>query len=521
MTIASGVLRGSSKSPRIALGPFALFFLAFMFTPKAHAAGVVGVCDEAHFLAAVAGGGSVTFSCSGTISLTHTVNIGANTIIDGTGQSVTFTDGGASNLFFVAQGCPADSPCTLEMRYVSLTNAKDSAIQNLLGTVLVVRTTFMNNSSAGSGGAINNDQGSVTVGECTFIHNSSITGGAIANSKSSDSVLVVVRSTFSLNSAEVGGAIYNEGVMTIYTSTLSLNTAKVNGGNIAHLGVPLFSFARIEDSTLSQGQAAQGHGSNIFSQGAPVGVINTIMANPIGSGNCDGPISDLGDNLQWPLSPFPCVGTIADPKLGVLASNGGPTQTLALQPGSAAIDKTLVCGASDQRGILRPQGPHCDIGAYEVIPNMTGMISEIGQFMMNFLPNLPKAGAGKLTQQAIEPLSNSLNPALWQGADGNHLNPQRGQQLFDLHRKVVDNLSELIVGQTQLDYISNLLFADRTLAVVAMGDAGCVITPTPAAPPSAKCAEAAKDLLNGDGKAAAGDYGAAIDSYRAAWGDGT
>ena len=46
-----------------------LLALAVPASP-AHAGGVVSVCDEAHLLAALAGGGTVTFTCSGTITLT-------------------------------------------------------------------------------------------------------------------------------------------------------------------------------------------------------------------------------------------------------------------------------------------------------------------------------------------------------------------------------------------------------------------------------------------------------------------
>jgi hypothetical protein len=61
-----------------------------------------------------------------------------------------------------------------------------------------------------------------------------------------------------------------------------------------------------------------------------------------------------------------------DPLLGSLANNGGPTRTFALLAGSPAIDAgdDATCNAApvsglDQRGIARPQGAHCDIGAYE------------------------------------------------------------------------------------------------------------------------------------------------------------
>src|SRR5262249_14667549 len=66
---------------------------------------------------------------------------------------------------------------------------------------------------------------------------------------------------------------------------------------------------------------------------------------------------------------------LADAKLGPLRDNGGPTLTHALLPGSPAIDAgqpgdcTDGLGApitTDQRGVGRPQGPRCDIGAFEV-----------------------------------------------------------------------------------------------------------------------------------------------------------
>ena len=58
----------------------------------------------------------------------------------------------------------------------------------------------------------------------------------------------------------------------------------------------------------------------------------------------------------------------SDPLLGSLADNGGFTRTLLPAPGSAAIDagNDASCTAQDQRGIQRPQGWHCDIGAVEV-----------------------------------------------------------------------------------------------------------------------------------------------------------
>ena len=70
----------------------------------AYGGGVVSVCDEAHLLAALAGGGTVTFSCSGTITLTATITIAADTTIDGSGQNVTISGNHAVPVFYVSSG---------------------------------------------------------------------------------------------------------------------------------------------------------------------------------------------------------------------------------------------------------------------------------------------------------------------------------------------------------------------------------------------------------------------------------
>jgi hypothetical protein len=75
--------------------------------------------------------------------------------------------------------------------------------------------------------------------------------------------------------------------------------------------------------------------------------------------------------------PAPDTHAGVDPQLGALGSNGGPTQTRVPRSGSPLIDAIPVAscqadGASgittDQRGVSRPQGPGCDIGAVEVQP---------------------------------------------------------------------------------------------------------------------------------------------------------
>ena len=80
-----------------------------------------------------------------------------------------------------------------------------------------------------------------------------------------------------------------------------------------------------------------------------------------------------GGNLSYPDTT--CPGINADPLLGPLQNNGGPTETMALGWSSAALDAAAdaICAADpinnlDQRGIVRPLGPHCDSGAVEQEP---------------------------------------------------------------------------------------------------------------------------------------------------------
>ncbi len=79
---------------------------------------------------------------------------------------------------------------------------------------------------------------------------------------------------------------------------------------------------------------------------------------------------DGGHNLTFPAGDDCPAAVIADPLLTSLADNGGSTPTLAPASASPAIDAApaSVCPATDQRGIARPQGPGCDIGAFEHAP---------------------------------------------------------------------------------------------------------------------------------------------------------
>jgi hypothetical protein len=115
-----------------------------------------------------------------------------------------------------------------------------------------------------------------------------------------------------------------------------------------------------------------GAGGDIFGGqpgvGSALNLANTIMVG--GSvPACTGFITNGGHNVFADG----CLGPPGpNPLLGPLQDNGGPTETMALQPGSPAIDLVpplaAQCPATDQRGVSRPVGSACDAGSYEVAP---------------------------------------------------------------------------------------------------------------------------------------------------------
>jgi hypothetical protein len=124
--------------------------------------------------------------------------------------------------------------------------------------------------------------------------------------------------------------------------------------------------------------------------GASAGALQTtngVMANCLMDGNSPangtGNIGDAGHNLSSDAScTFTDVGSLnsTDAGLGLLADNGGLTLTMALLPGSLAIDAgdTALAPATDQRGFPRPAGLASDIGAFEygsVMPSLAVSLS--------------------------------------------------------------------------------------------------------------------------------------------------
>lgn len=229
----------------------------------------------------------------------------------------------------------------------------------------VTNTTFSGNRADNQGGAIENN-GALTVTDSTFTGGSASGGGAITTGLYGPVVATIANTTFSGNSALAGGGIVTYGMTTITNSTFSANDAGYfGGGGLAVYG----GTTTVTNSTLS-GNSTEIFGGGLKTEpGAMLTLRNTIVANNPSGGNCHQgePIADGGGNLSWPDTS--CPGINQDPLLDPtgLQDNGGPTETIALQPGSPAIDAAVLanCPPTDQRGVPRPQGAGCDIGAYE------------------------------------------------------------------------------------------------------------------------------------------------------------
>jgi hypothetical protein len=225
------------------------------------------------------------------------------------------------------------------------------------------------NNTCDGGGGIWNDQGTLTVIDSTVAGNNACeSGGGIWND---GGTLSLIASTVADNEAEIaGGGIDNSGDLTITNSTFSDNSVPDAGGDGGGVANGASSTLVVTNSTLL-GNIAAGSGGDISNLGGAANVSASIVGgSKTTGGDCTGSITDGGYNIDDDgtcgfSAPSTSNSATLDSTLGTLTDNGGPTQTIALLPGSPAIDKVPVtdCPATDQRGAPRV-GP-CDIGAYD------------------------------------------------------------------------------------------------------------------------------------------------------------
>ena len=112
-------------------------------------------------------------------------------------------------------------------------------------------------------------------------------------------------------------------------------------------------------------------GGNIENLSGAVTLTNTIVANAGSGENCGGTIINGGTNLQFPGTTCGAAITTGDPLLQPLANNGGRRRRGPRHRQSRhqyRNDGLPAHSATDQRGVLRPQGVGCEIGAFECRP---------------------------------------------------------------------------------------------------------------------------------------------------------
>jgi hypothetical protein len=217
----------------------------------------------------------------------------------------------------------------LLLSHVALVDNDAIALQNQNGAVQVEFSLVARNTASGAAGIVNTGNSAVM----------SITGSTIAQN--------TALPTSPTKPAALSAGVVNSGVMQIADSTIAGNrvapTATTLGGD------------NVLDIVLSADPGL-------------MRVRNSIVADPGVNGNCGGPMESAGRNLDSDNTcHFQATGDHpgADPLLAALADNGGPTDTRALPANSPAVDAGAGCAATDQRGVARPAGGACDIGAFE------------------------------------------------------------------------------------------------------------------------------------------------------------
>ncbi len=230
-------------------------------------------------------------------------------------------------------------------------------IDNAGGTLALTSSTFSDNSSGTSGGALRSS-GALTASDSTFTSNTAGTSGGGIEIASGTAALTDDTFTGNSATAQGGGVLVAAGTVTLTNSTLSGNSAPTGGGLYASGGV----------LTLTNDTISGSSGGGLYTAGA-LTATNTLILGSVSGGDCAG--SSLAPASAGNLADDATCGsgftTSTSIRAGALGSYGGSTQLIPLLPGSAAIDAGVAsaCPATDQRGVSRPQGSACDIGAFE------------------------------------------------------------------------------------------------------------------------------------------------------------
>ena len=307
------------------------------------------------------GGGPHTFDCSGPtrVSVDAGFLIDEDVILDGAGDLIL--DGGDTTRMIEV------GAATVELRGIGIENGEDPAVFLPAGATLTLRQCSIV-STNGSAMFVAADS-RLTLLESTVAENVANFGAGLRVQEGG--IADVVGSTFSNNDGQVAcGGIQSEGLLTVSNSTFSGNDGEaicVEGNANVILNHVTIS-ADNEPASTSTVVVA------VDSDGASLAVTNSIIL-----GACRLSASGLasgGHNIESPLDSCGLAGLgdldgidPANLNLGPLQANGGPTETH--EPGEGpTLDGVASQNCNletDQRGIARPQGVRCDIGAVEVV----------------------------------------------------------------------------------------------------------------------------------------------------------
>jgi hypothetical protein len=353
------------------------------------------------------------------ISYEHIV-VDKDLTLEGAGANQTIIDGHASGPVIIVK-----TNCRVQLQGMTIRNGRGAGVrndgtlqlasswvqQNLgngiqnRGTLLLEQVVLANNRT-GQGAGLDNFA-SATLRNCTVVSNT-VTGGAggLMNRKSATLICEACCVAGNRAFAGSGGGFQNLGDLTIRNCTICDNLAADassaekgrtlwSGGGIANSGR-----LSLEHSTVCRNQADAG-GGGLSNSGQADLANNLIAANSSLSGaapDCSGTLNSKGHNLIENPAGFSLTGNTTDnilgqdPRLGPLRDNGGPTKTVALLPGSPAIDAgdCALSPAEDQRGMPRPVGLGCDIGAFEYqAPPELSREGDVTHGRLQLQPNMP------------------------------------------------------------------------------------------------------------------------------------
>lgn len=247
----------------------------------------------------------------------------------------------------------------------------------LSATSIFVDTTVGGNTANVSGGGVSNNDGVASFANSTVSGNAAVNeGGGIFNSLPATSI--IVNSTISGNRSNQSGGGVHGGTTTLANATVTLNMADSDANGMGDGGGAAGTALTVKNSII---------GGNTDSSPPPAVVSPDCQATVTSQG-----YNLIGTNAGCTITAGAGdkVGTAAAPivpGLAPLADKGGPTLTHALLAASPAHSAGSpappggpgdACTATDQRGVPRPQGGGCDMGAYEAAVCFNAVANRVG-----------------------------------------------------------------------------------------------------------------------------------------------